>query len=161
MKFSEKTLYSEVKHIERYFTAEDKENVLKGAKMRYGDYYELTIEEFFALLDKNFAKIELNEKAEITLFQFYWMQYFSAFVDEFTKILKKFEIAPTAKELQYMQGTMPMTFSESLLIFAQNFFGLKSFKEAEKITLGEIIIAKKADYNKSVFQRNQIKQYQK
>ena len=60
-----------------------------------------------------------------------------------------------------MRGTMPMTFSESLLIFAQNFFGLKSFKEAEKITLGEIIIAKKADYNKSVFQRNQIKQYQK
>ena len=161
MKISEYTTYNEVKYLERYFTPLDKENVLNGAKMRYGEYYDLTIEEFFTLLDKKYDKIGIDESKETTLYQWYWLQYFSAFVDEFMKVLKKFEIAPTAKETQYMRGTIPMSFSESLLIFAQNFFNLKSFKEAEKITLGEIIIAKKADYNRNIYQHNQIKQYQK
>lgn len=157
MKISDKTLYSDIKGVERYFTLRDKETLSEASQLRYKRYYDLTIEEFFEVLDKNYRILELTDESEITLYQWVWLNGFAQFVDELTKTLKRLEVAPTAKELQYMRGTLPMSFSESLVVFAQSFFGLKSYKEAEQITIGDIVIAKKADYNKSIFQRNQIK----
>lgn len=157
MTINENTIYADVKSVERYFTADAKEQIIQASQRCYKNYQELTIEEFFEIIDKNYELIEYSEDKPMTLYQYYWLQGFASFVDEFQKILKRFEITPTAKEMQCMQGTLPMTFSESLLVFAQNFFNLKSFGEAEKLTIGDIIIAKKADYNRNIFQRNQIK----
>ena len=41
-----------------------------------------------------------------------------------------------------------------MIVFLQDFFGLRSFKEAEKITVGEILIAKRARFNEETYRRN-------
>ena len=53
-----------------------------------------------------------------------------------------------------MQGVLPMSFSESIIVFVQDFFNLKSYSDAEKITLADVVLAKKVHYNRSIYQHN-------
>ena len=85
------------------------------------------------------------------------MQGFTAFVAELQTIFEKLTLKPSFDEQRNMQGVLPMTFSESIIVFVQDFFGLKSYSDAEKITLADVVLAKKVHYNRSIYQRNAMK----
>ena len=74
-------------------------------------------------------------------------------MEEFTKALKGLTLAPTADEKKASDGLLEVTWGEGVLVFLQQWFGLKSYKEAEKITVGELLIAKRAQYNQDLFRR--------
>ena len=74
-------------------------------------------------------------------------------MEEITQALKGLTLSPTADESKAGQGLLQVTWGEGILVFLQQWFGLKSYKEAEKITMGELLIAKRAQYNQDLFRR--------
>ena len=88
-----------------------------------------------------------------TVLQVYWKRRFEDFVNEFAEALKKLTIPQSPEEAQAAQGLIKVGWDESILVFAQQWFGLHSYKEAEQLTIGEILIAKRAQYNREKFQR--------
>ena len=85
------------------------------------------------------------------------MQGFTAFTAELQTIFEKLTLKPSFDAQRNMAGVLPMTFSESIIVFVQDFFGLKSYSEAEKITLADVVLAKKVHYNRSIYQINAMK----
>ena len=71
--------------------------------------------------------------------------------------MKRATIRQNNDELRAAEGALKISWGEAVLVFVQQFFGLGSFKDAEKITTGEILIAKRAQYNRDLFQRNMAK----
>lgn len=70
------------------------------------------------------------------------------------EVLQRFCIEPTAKERQWQNGCIEMTAGESIMVFVRRYFGLQSFKAAEKISVGEYIVARHEVYNDMLTQRN-------
>jgi hypothetical protein len=52
---------------------------------------------------------------------------------------------------------LPVEWQEGMLVFVRAYFGLKSFGEAENVTIGDYLLAKKDEYNSTIFQRNMAK----
>ena len=158
MKITDKTLYTDLLCIEKYIPDAEREKLIQASQQRYKEYYNLTIAEFFALLDKDYTLIEYSGNSEqLTALQYFFMQGFTAFVAELQTIFEKLTLKPTFDEQRNMAGVLPMTFSESIIVFVQDFFGLKSYSEAENITLADVVLAKKVHYNRSIYQRNTMK----
>ena len=158
MKITDKTLYADLLYIEKYIPDAEREKLTQAAQQRYKEYYNLTIAEFFALLDKDYTLIEYFGNAEqLTALQYFFLQGLTAFTAELQTIFEKLTLKPSFDEQRNMQGVLPMTFSESIIVFVQDFFGLKSYSDAEKITLADVVLAKKVHYNRSLYQRNAMK----
>ena len=158
MKITDKTLYADLLCIEKYIPDAEREKLIQASQQRYKEYYNLTISEFFALLDKDYTLIDyFGNSEQLTALQYFFMQGFTAFVAELQTIFEKLTLKPSFDEQRNMQGVLPMTFSESIIVFVQDFFGLKSYSDAEKITLADVVLAKKVHYNRSIYQRNAMK----
>lgn len=155
MRITDKTLYTDIINIDGYITPASKDNIIKAAESRYKEYYALTISEFFDLLDKDYTLIEWDSISEPTILQYYYIQGFARFVAELQKVLERLTLKPSSDEQRNMSNLLPMTFAESIIVFAQDFFGLQSYKDTESnITIGDIVLAKKVHYNRSLYQRN-------
>lgn len=88
-----------------------------------------------------------------TFLQVYWLKLFERETKVFVEALTKLSPKMDASEQRAASGLLKTTLAESLLVFVRNYFGLPSFKAAEDITLGEILIAKKASYNDTIFRK--------
>lgn len=152
MRVTDKTKYATLKPVEKYLTDKAVQELKRAAENKYGTMYELTFAQFHACADGDFSEI-LGDTQEPTVLQVYWSRRFVEFVEEFAKQLKKLTLKQTADELQASQGLLKVSWDEGLLVFIQSYFGTRSFKEAEQITIGEIIIAKRAIYNQELFKR--------
>ena len=151
MRITDRTLYSTIKPIEKYFREETVKDLKRGAEAKYGAMYDLEFATFWACAGGDFS--HLGDMKNPTVLQMYWIKRFKDFVEEFTKTLKGLQISLTADERKASEGQLQVTWGESILVFTQQWFGLKSYKEAERITIGEILIAKRAQYNQDLFRR--------
>lgn len=156
MLITETTKYSEFQPLEKYLKADGFAQIKRAAEEQYGNMYDLTFAEFHACANGDFGGI-LGDLSNPTVLQVYWIKRLEEFTEEFANTLKRLEIKQTADEQRAAQGLLKTDWAEGILIFLQSFFSLKSFKEAEKITMGEIIIAKRSQYNGEVFRRNMTK----
>ena len=120
------------------------------------DFWGLSIGEFSPMLNGGLPKeldaqikrdgITVHEVIEIT-------NAAEGFLKEFEKVLSSLELDSTADEKEahsYMPDFAPI---ESMLIFTQKYFNLKSFGEAEKISVLEYLLAKKATYSDAIYQK--------
>lgn len=128
---------------------------MAAAEQVFGSMYDLTFAEFWACSNGDFSI--LGDISNPTVFQVYWQKRFEQFVKEFAEALKRLTIAQTPEEAQASQGLVKVTWDEGILTFLQQWFGLHNYKEAEQITIGEILIAKRAAYNREKFQRQMSK----
>lgn len=151
MRVTERTQYATVRDMEKYFAPEFVEELTRAAEAQYGAMYDLTFAEFHALANGDFSR--LGDMSNPTVLQVYWTKRFAAFVDEFANTLKRLQVKPTADEEQAATGLLQVSWAEGLLVFLQRFFGLQSYKQAEQITLGELLIAKRAQYNEDMYKR--------
>lgn len=151
MRITERTLYATIKPVEKYFRENMEAEIMRAAEGKFGGMYDLEFATFWACAGGDFSN--LGDMRNPTVLQVYWVKRFNKFVEEITQALKGLTLNPTADESKAGQGLLQVTWGESILIFLQQFFGLKSYKEAEKITIGELLIAKRAQYNKDLFQR--------
>lgn len=152
MRITDRTKYATIAPLEKYFTAQTVEALKTAAEAKYGGMYDLPFGTFWACQNGDFD--HLGDLANPTVLQIYWCKRFVEFQEEFAKQLQACTLPPTADETAANNGLLPVNFAEAMLVFMQSFFGLRSFKEAEQITLGELLIAKRAQYNRDKFQRN-------
>lgn len=151
MRITERTLYATIQPIEKYLQDSMTSELMRAAEAKFGAMYDLEFATFWACAGGDFSN--LGDMRNPTVLQVYWVKRFNKFVEEFTKALKGLTLSPTADESKAGQGLLQVTWGEGILVFLQQWFGLKSYKEAEKITIGELLIAKRAQYNQDLFRR--------
>lgn len=152
MRITERTKYATIAPLEKYFTAQTVEALKTAAEAKYGGMYDLPFGTFWACQNGDFS--HLGNLQNPTALQVYWCKRFADFATDYAKQLQACTLPPTADEIAANNGLLPVSFGEAMLVFMQSFFGLRSFKEAEKITTGELLIAKRAQFNRDKFQRN-------
>lgn len=151
MRITKNTKYWRIERLEPYLKEESKHELMAAAEKEFGSMYDLTFAEFWECSSGNFSR--LGDTSNPTVLQVYWYKRFKDFVNEFANTLKKLVIQQTPEETQASQGLIKVSWDEAILVFVQQWFGLKSYKEAEQITIGEILIAKRAAYNRDKFSR--------
>lgn len=77
-----------------------------------------------------------------------------AFMEVFLQTLQDFTMKETPESRQAARGLPSFNETEGLLVFVRDYFGLKSFTEAEEMTLADVYLAKKDSYIKASFERN-------
>ena len=151
MRITERTLYATIQPIEKYLQDSMTSELMRAAESKFGAMYDLEFATFWACAGGDFS--HLGDMQNPTVLQVYWVKRFNKFVEEFTKAIKGLTLSPTADEKKAADGLLQTTWGEGILVFLQQWFGLKSYKEAEKITIGELLIAKRAQYNQDLFRR--------
>lgn len=151
MRITERTLYATIEPIEKYFRPKMADDIMRAAEGKFGSMYDLEFATFWACAGGDFS--HLGDMKNPTVLQVYWCKRFADFVKTFADMLQKMQLPQTADESKAGQGLLQVTWGEGILVFLQQWFGLKSYKEAEKITMGELLIAKRAQYNQDLFRR--------
>lgn len=152
MRITDETKYVEFETAEKYVKPEAVQKIFEGAEEKFGKMYDLEFGTFWQCSNDNFAEV-LGDMNEPTVLQVYWKKRFEKFVEEFAGALKAMTLTQTAEEIQAADGLLKVSWDEAILVFVRDYFGLHSFKDAERITMGEILIAKRAVYNREKFQR--------
>lgn len=151
MRINERTKYKEFQKVEKYLTKQSVQRIKDAAEKKYGGMYDMPFERFYSCANGDFSHLYINN--EPTVLQVYWQKRFEEFVKEFAQALQKLTLPATDDERVASQDLLKLEWGEAILVFVQNYFGCRSFKEAEQITIGEILIAKRAQYNKDKYMR--------
>lgn len=151
MRVTERTKYKTFQAVEPYIDAKSVKQLKRASEHIYGGMYDLTFEKFYACANGDFS--HLGDLKDATVLQVYWCKRFNEFVVEFANALKSLALPQTPDEARASSSLLKIQWAEGLLVFMQQFFGLKSFKDAEQITIGELLIAKRAQYNRDKYQR--------
>lgn len=118
-------------------------------------YLSLTIADFNAIAMHGDLSRFTNGKTDfdITVYDYYTIEGLHDFFEGFAKDLEKFAMKPDAKEQKAQNACYKVGVVESMLIFVRDYFGLRSFAEAERVTLADLLIARKDAYNKAAFEK--------
>lgn len=152
MRVTDGTKYKEFEGVEKYLTEKSIRELYDKAEEKFGRMYDLEFRQFWQCGNGDFAEV-LEDMSEPTVLQVYWVKRYEKFVEEFATTLKRMTLPQTPEEIQAADGLLKVSWDEAILVFVREYFGLHSFKEAERITMGEILIAKRAAYNRDKFQR--------
>lgn len=151
MRITDKTKYDTFTNVEPYVTQKSINAIKNAAEKKYGNMYDLTFSQFYACMNGDFSHI--IKTSSPTVLQVYWTKRFSEFAEKLANELKSLTLPQTADERLASQSLLKVSWAEGLLVFMQSFFHLHSFKEAEQITIGELLIAKRAQYNQDKYTR--------
>lgn len=126
-------------------------------------YYGLTLAQLSKLIDNKDATaiVSTTDPLQMTVFEFYTIEGLSAFLEDYIRKLERLIPTPTNEEKAAQSACLKVTTTEGLLLFAREYFNLNSFANAERVTLAELLIAKKDMYNKAIFQRELSRQMNK
>lgn len=152
MRISDKTKYSTFASVEPFVTPASIAAIKKAAERVHGNMYDLTFAQFYACMNGDFSHVVEN-KNDPTVLQVYWIKRFGEFANEFAKTLQSLTIPQTLDEVRASSVLLKVEWGEAMLVFLQSFFHLQSFKQAEQITIGELLIAKRAQYNQTKYER--------
>lgn len=153
MLITPQTKYSDIADADKYITPQSAEELKRAAEAYFVGMYDLTFADFHACANGDFSGV-LGDMTDPTVLQVFWCKRFAEFVQEFAEALKQTQTQQTAEEKRATKGLLKTDWAEGLLVFLQDYFGLRSFKEAEAITTGEILIAKRARFNDDMYRRN-------
>lgn len=146
------TKYADFQHTEKYLKNAAVDDLKKAAERAYVGMYELTFGQFLRISDGDFSVV-LGDMSEPTVLQVYWAKRFADFQKEFGDALKSTQVQPTPEQTRASNGLPKQTFAESMLTFGRAYFGLHSFREAENLTLGDLIIARRDAYISAMYER--------
>ena len=152
MRVTERTKYSEIEPYEELLTEATKQALTSAAEAVYIPMNDLPFVRFFECANGDFEGV-LGKVEDPTVLQVYWAKRFEEFMKEFAKAMKDLTLPQTTDEIQAARGLVETGWAENVLVFVQKYFGLKSFREAEQMTIGEIVIARRAQYNQDKYQR--------
>lgn len=153
MKVTSKTKYNEEFQLyEQFLTQESIQQLKQAAEQQFTNCYNLTIDEFWGVVNGNYELLGNLEKP--TVYQTYWLKRFADFVDELSNACERLSLRPTPEMEQCQNGVVKIQPMEAMLVFTRSYFGLPSFADAGKRTIGEYLTARKDDYNTKRVQRN-------
>lgn len=142
-------------HRWEYIDERQRRELYERAQAHIGKHYgELTIGEFFGCLKGDFSVVGAGERwQDVTQGQYIWAMGFADFLDGLSSTLSRLTSPMTPEQKAAQAACMRVGFEESVLVFVQQFFCLHSFREAERLTINEYLIAKKDRYNAAVFEK--------
>lgn len=152
MKIDGQTKYEDFQAIEAAMTEESKQEIKRASEAYYKSCYELTIDEFFGVVAGNYEI--LGDMSKPSVLQVYWLKRFTEFCEEFARACERLSIKDPEAE-KYNAGCVKFEPQEGMLVFLREYFGLPSFYDAGKRTIGEYLTARKDRYNALVMRRNQ------
>ena len=157
MRISEDTRLADVCALLPYLRDGEEGRLCKAAEARKvpAGWWSVTIGEFVKMSSGDFSPygVTLDDNAKVL--DYYFIKAFAGFVEEFTRVAGN--LTPKGGiPLAY-----PMTMAEGLLVFARRYFGCRSFLDAERLTLGDWLMAKKDDYNRIAAEQAAVKKYGK
>lgn len=126
------------------------------------DFWSLTIDEFCDLSageSERLARRAIYE-GELTVYGYALLVDFKAKAVALGEAVERLSPPQNAAERAAAQA-VKMTLFESMAFFARDFFGLKSFAEASRVTLGEWLMARKAKYTAVMLERALIREQTK
>lgn len=139
-------------HTWRWLSQDVKENLIIESQKMLGYYGELPVGALIACLRGDFGCIGDVVKS-CNIGQYIWIDGFGAYAEKFIKTLEKLRVPQTPEQKQASEVCLSSTLEESILIFVCDYFRLHSFREAERISVNEFLIAKKDAYNTAVYQK--------
>lgn len=145
------TKYAEFEDREKFMSDESISILKKAAEVEFVPMYGMTFVQFLQACEDTTTII--GKKDNPTVLQVYWEKRFEEFKKEFEEKIKSTNVLPTKDEAMAAKDLPAQTFAEGILVFCLHYFGLHNFREAEQLTLGDIIIARKDAYNSAMFQR--------
>lgn len=156
MKITDKTLFAEIDGLLNCIS-EDKFRELKQKAPLFvvpQSFYGLTIAQFNAGCKGDVTSfIPRYGTRKMTAFDYFTRLAFIEFVDTFIKQTEQYKVPQDSKEQQAMAACVNVSGLEAMLVFARSYFQLASFEQAERITLGEFLIARRDAYNTAIYQR--------
>lgn len=124
----------------------------KNRRQHPHDFWEMTFDQFVDCEAGDFLCVGIDP-IDMTIAEYMWVCGFAEFVEKFGKALEKLTPKATADERQANSVCLPTTFDEAMMVFLRDYFGLRSFDECGKITLSQLLVAKKSEYNKIMYGR--------
>lgn len=152
------TLWIAFAPFEKYLQAGERERLQKAAPLAVigsDGYLSLTIADFnrVAMHGDWRSLVSSKEEYEMTVFEFYTIAGLKDFFEGYARDLERFTMKPDTKEKKAQSACYKVGAVESMLVFAREYFGLHSFHEAERVTLADLLVARKDAYNKAAFQK--------
>ena len=157
MKITNDTEWSEVEKDFELFSDDSQQTLIQHSLSLHNvtDFYELTIAQLIRMSDGDLSEFEIKDNGKV--FEVLFVRELSKFVEQYINILNSYTLPQSADEKAASSKCQTMTFGEGVLVFARSYFALHSFEEAERITLAELLLAKKDAYNSAVFQKEILK----
>ena len=140
-----------LEEVDKYLKAEYKKAIAEVAEHTYGSFNGLTLGQWIDCSEGRFERVVGEIRG--TWLQVYWLRSFVEEAKRFPETLANLSPKMDADEQRAASNLLQTTLVESVMVFARSYFGLPSFKATEGLTIGEVLIAKKAAYNESIFQR--------
>lgn len=121
-----------------------------------GDLWQMTIKDLGGLLEGRlpvcFTKmLDIKQTAYSYLKK---RNTINSFFEMYLRLMSRYTSHGTSEEQQASFGLPKFENSEGFLVFAREYFGLKSFTEAENVTLADLYLARKDAYIREMQQRN-------
>lgn len=138
-------------NVDKYLSADDKDAIKNAVERVFGGFESITIGQWADCMDGKFETVIGEIRG--TWLQVYWINGFIDFAKSFPETLQKLSPKMDADEERAAAHLLQSSLVESVLVFVRNYFELHSFREAETITLGEVLIAKKAAYNEIMYRK--------
>lgn len=138
------TRKTKTKSVLPFLTDERVEQLLEAVEPQplEKDLTDMTVGEFLDVLEDGYAERFLREK--YVYMAFGKLKEFKNQMEGITKYLKMNEIKPNADQERAAIGVEFPDFGEQMLLTVTEYFGLKSFDEAEKVKMSNyMLIAKK------------------
>lgn len=131
-----------------------KARLQEDAVAHFGDPWQLTLKDFFALMEGDLSYLGLTKESSInaSIRQYVWMQAYQEMVVSVTEILKRLQVPQSEEAKKASEFCLKTEKKEGAIVFARKYFGLKSFAEAWDVTISDFIIAKKDEFNGLMFQ---------
>lgn len=145
------TKYADFEGAEQFLTEKGRQQLKDAAVHEFGDPWQLTVGDFVGLCEGDFSR--LGDMAEPTVLQVYWCNVFRDFCDELEKVLTALKIPQDAQEVTAAESMRKVSMAEGMVVFARSYFGLRSFADAERVTMLDYVIAKRDAYNNAIFSR--------
>ena len=132
---------------------ESRKRLQEDAERVYGSPWGLALKDFFALSEGDLSYINLTKETSIkgSVRQYVWMMEFREVVEQVTAILKNLQIPQSPDAQRASTKCLKMSTKESIFVFVRRYFGLRNFNEASEIPLSDFIVAKKDEFNTSIF----------
>lgn len=138
----------------RLVSKKDRKKLYDAAQEVLGYYGELRLGAFLACSHGDFSCIgvEGEEWYKATNAQYLWAMGFKDYVKSLCKTMQSLAVPMTPEQQQAQSACLRVSLDESLLVFVRSYFDLGSFREAEAITMNEVVIAKRDAYNRGIYE---------
>lgn len=140
-----------VKELDELLTGKSKTMIRDIALRSYGSFTDLTVGQWIRCSQGDYTCV-IGDMTGSWL-QVYWLKYFVDEAERFPETLEHLSPKMDANEQRACDVLMQSTLVESVLVFARNYFQIPSFSAVEQLTIGEILIAKKASYNEIMYNK--------